>query len=96
MLLLYHYALRGIHGVFVGIHGVYICIGYVSVMYRLCVGNVTEHTSSEGVNKEDNIDNYSYLAFARTIITVAPTSCHGEGKYLSTMETIIFNNKNNK
>jgi hypothetical protein len=28
----------------------------------------------------DNRDNYSYLAFARAIITVAPTSCHGEGK----------------
>ena len=49
-----------------GIHGVFICIGYVSVMYRLCVGYVTEHTGSEGVNKEDNIDNSSYLAFART------------------------------
>ena len=31
-----------------GIHGVFICIGYVSVMYRLCVGYATEHTSSEG------------------------------------------------
>ena len=40
-----------------GIHGVFICIGYVSVMYRLCVGYVTEEKSSEGVNKEDNIDN---------------------------------------
>ena len=37
------------------------------------------------VDKEDNINNYS----------VAPTSCHGEGKYLSTMETIRFNNENN-
>ena len=37
-----------------GIHGVFICIGYVSVMYLLCVGNVTEEKSSEGVNKEDN------------------------------------------
>ena len=40
-----------------GIHGVFICIGYVSVMYRLCVGNVTEDTGSEGVNKEDNESN---------------------------------------
>ena len=24
------------------IHGVFICIGYVSVMYRLCVGYVSE------------------------------------------------------
>ena len=32
-----------------GIHGVYVCVGYVSVMYRLCVGNVTEETRSEGV-----------------------------------------------
>ena len=81
-----------------GIHGVFICIGYVSVMYRLCIGYVsvmcrlcvgyaTEHTGSEGVNKEDNIDNSSYLAFARTIITVVPTLCHGEGIYLSTIKT---------
>ena len=40
-----------------GIHGVFICIGYVSVMYRLCIGNVTEEKSSEGVNKEDNESN---------------------------------------
>ena len=35
--------------------GIYVCIGYVSVMYRLCVGNVTEEKRSEGggVNKED-------------------------------------------
>ena len=39
-------------GVFVGyswgIHGVYICIGYVSGMYRVCIGNVSEHTRCEG------------------------------------------------
>ena len=27
-------------------------------MYRLCVGYVSEGMGSEGVNKEDNIDNY--------------------------------------
>ena len=52
MLLLYYYALRDIHGVFVGYswgtRGIYVCVGYVSVMYRLCVGNVTEETRSEG------------------------------------------------
>ena len=41
----------GIHGVFMeyswGIHGIFICIGYVSGMYRVCVGNVLEHTGSE-------------------------------------------------
>ena len=41
MLLLYYYALWGIHGLYVGysgsIHGVFICIGYVSGMYRECV-----------------------------------------------------------
>ena len=47
------------------------------------------------VDKEDNINNYSYLAFARMIITASPTLLSGEGIYLSTMETIIFNNKNN-
>ena len=34
----------GIRGVFVGysrsIHGVYVCIGYVSGMYRECIGNI--------------------------------------------------------
>ena len=40
------------------IHGVFICIGYVSVMYRLCIGYVTEEKSSEGgVNKEDKESN---------------------------------------
>ena len=70
------------HGVFTGyswgIRGIYVCVGYVSVMYRLCVGYMTEETRSDGANKKDNIDNYF----------VAPTLCHGEGIYLSTMETI--------
>ena len=39
------------------IHGVFICVGYVSVMYRLCIGYVTEETRSKGVNKEDNESN---------------------------------------
>ena len=38
------------------------------------------------VDKEDNLNNYF----------VAPTLCHGEGKYLSTMKTIIFNNGDNE
>ena len=41
MLLLYYYALWGIHGVFTeysrGIHMYRVCIGYVSGMYRECV-----------------------------------------------------------
>ena len=60
---------RGIRGVFTG-------YTYVSVMYRLCVGNVTEQMRSEGVNKEDNIDNYS----------ASPTLLSGEGIYLSTIK----------
>ena len=39
------------------IHGVFMGYSYVSVMYRLCVGYVTEEKSSEGVNKEDNESN---------------------------------------
>ena len=31
-----------------GIRGVFICIGYVSGMYRVCVGNATERAGSEG------------------------------------------------
>ena len=38
-------------GIFVGyswgIHGVYVCIGYVSGMYRVCIGNVSECSMSE-------------------------------------------------
>ena len=30
-----------------GIHGVYICIGYVSGMYRVCIGNVLKDSMSE-------------------------------------------------
>ena len=90
-----------------GIHGIFICIGYVSVMYRLCVGNVTEEKRSEGVNKEDNESNKHPCAGAqrsklskpktRSMVdkedntnnhSVAPTLCHGEGIYLSTMKTI--------
>ena len=96
------------------IHGVYVCVGYVSVMYRLSVGYVTEETRSKGVNKEDNESNKhpcagaqkSKLSKPKTMSvvdiedntnnhSVAPTLCHGEGKYLSTMETIIFNNDEN-
>ena len=38
------------------------------------------------VDKEDNINNYS----------ASPTLLSGEGIYLSTMETIRFNNENKK
>ena len=31
------------------IHGVFICVGYVSGMYRVCIGNVTDEKSSEEV-----------------------------------------------
>ena len=49
---------RDIRGVFAeyswGIHGVFICIGYVSVMYRLSIGYLSEQTRSwEGF---DNLD----------------------------------------
>ena len=89
------------------IHGVFMGYSYVSVMYRLCVGNVTEEKSSEGGDKEDNESNKHPCAGAqrsklskpktRSMVdkedntnnhSVAPTLCHGEGKYLSTMKTI--------
>ena len=41
------------YGVFMGcsrsIHGVFICIGYVSGMCRVCVGNATERAGSKKV-----------------------------------------------
>ena len=56
------------YGVFMGysrgIHGVFICIGYVSVMCRLCVGNVTEKKSSEGGIKK-TMRAINILALAR-------------------------------
>ena len=30
-----------------GIHGIYVCIAYVSGMYRVCIGNVSEDSMSE-------------------------------------------------
>ena len=74
-----------------GIHGVFICIGYVSVMYRLCIGNVTEEKSSEGVNKEDN-ENYKH-PMARAPRN--PNYLNHKRGYLSTMKTIRFNNGDN-
>ena len=51
------------HGVFTGyswgIRGVHVGYTYVSVMYRLCIGYVSEETRSEGVNKKDN-ENYKH------------------------------------
>ena len=44
-------ALWDIHGIHVeyswGIHGVYVCIGYVSGMYRVCIGNMLKATGRE-------------------------------------------------
>ena len=31
-----------------GIHGIYVCIGYVSGMYRVCIGKVSKGTGSVG------------------------------------------------
>ena len=39
----------GIHGIH--IHRIYICIGYVSVMYRLCIGYISEQTVSNLKNR---------------------------------------------
>ena len=42
------YYIPMLYGIFIeysqSIRRVFICIGYVSVMYRLCVGYVSEHT----------------------------------------------------
>ena len=34
-----------------GIHGIFICIGYVSVMYRLCIGYISEQIVSNLKNR---------------------------------------------
>ena len=42
---------RDIHRIYAGyswgIHGIYVCIGYVSGMYRVCVGKASKDTGSE-------------------------------------------------
>ena len=42
---------RGIHRIYAeyswGIHGIYVCIGYVSGMYRVCIGNMLKATGRE-------------------------------------------------
>ena len=44
-------ALWGIRRAYAGyswnIHGIYVCIGYVSGMYRVCIGKVSKGTGSE-------------------------------------------------
>ena len=46
-------------GLFVGysqsIHGIFICIGYVSVMCRLCIGKASEHTQRKWVIRNRTI-----------------------------------------
>ena len=41
-----------------GIHGVFICIGYVSVMYRLCIGYVSEQTRRWEGGFDNSIDDH--------------------------------------
>ena len=45
-------ALWGIRGIYAGyswsIHRIYVCIGYVSGMYRVCIGKVSKGTGSVG------------------------------------------------
>ena len=56
-------ALWGIREVYVGyswdIHGIYVCIGYVSGMYRVCIGKVSKGTGrvgGYGWHEKRNID----------------------------------------
>ena len=42
------------------------------------MGDFFGELKTEKRSGDDNRDNNSYLAFARTIITVAPTLCHGK------------------
>ena len=95
-----------IHGVFVGyswgIHMCRLCIGYVSVMCRLRDGGNEE----QGVRKKQvkNGANHGRVQMGtetRDMIPPTPMARdpnylnHKRG-YLSTMRTIIFNNKNYK
>ena len=47
--------LWGIRGVYAeyswSIHGIYVCIGYVSGMYRVCIGNMLKATGREEYGK---------------------------------------------
>ena len=71
--------------------GIYVCVGYVSVMYRLCVGYVTEETRSEGVNKKDNENNKHPCAGAQKSKLSKPQAgifINNENNLDSTMRTI--------
>ena len=80
------------------IHGVFICVGYVSVMYRLCVGYVSEEKSSEGVTKKQvkNGVNHGLARMGtetRDMIPPTPTArdlnyLNQKWEYLSTKKTI--------
>ena len=62
-----------LYGVFMeysrSIHGVFICVGYVSVMCRLCVGYVSEHDACEK-KKFASIKKKQYLCGELTKIIV--------------------------
>ena len=80
------------------IHGVFICVGYVSVIYRLCIGNVTEEKSSEGVRKKQvkkwaNHGRVRMGTETRDMIPPTPTTrdlnyLNQKWEYLSTKKTI--------
>ena len=43
------WSIRGVYAEYSwDIHGIYVCIGYVSGMYRVCVGKVLKGTGREG------------------------------------------------
>ena len=58
-------ALWGIHVIYVeyslGIRGIYICIGYVSGMYRVCIGKVLKGTGRKGGGWISYVDRWIYL-----------------------------------
>ena len=81
------------------IHGVFICVGYVSVMYRLCIGNITEEKSSEGVTKKQ-VKNRANHGLARmgteTRDMIPPTPTARDLNYLNQKMGIFINKDNNK
>ena len=50
-----------------GIHGIYVCIGYVSGMYRVCIGNVSKEMGcvGGGVPTTDEHGNTIYISLVQ-------------------------------
>ena len=80
---------RSIHRIYAGyswdIHGIYVCIGYVSGMYRVCVGKALKDTRSEKGSRDTE----------RGEITISYAQSARNLNYLNYKRSFVYNNNNN-